>query len=184
VEQLMRLHAFTASLLHRPRHFTASPIPASSGIIPIVFGTTTTTLSNVFSNAQAEARRRNQDFVGTEDLAMSLLDLENSESARLLAQLHVESGYVRNVLSHTLPSGKEPPIVTGDLPISPRAQRLISNAVVAARNSGAEKVSTRHLLTALLDEAQGVVCESFRRAGADSSELVKAMDNKEVSAET
>jgi len=148
-----------------------------------VFGTTTDTLSKIFANAQTEARRLNQDFVGTEHLAMALLDQDDSEAGRLLAQLHVESGYVRNVLGHTLPTGKEPPVVTGNLPISPKAQRLISNAVVAAQHGGAPKVSTRHLLRALLSEAQGVVCESFRRSGADSAELVKVLGHKEVAAE-
>jgi ATP-dependent Clp protease ATP-binding subunit ClpC len=148
-----------------------------------VFGTTTDTLARVFAAAQDEARRLNQDFVGTEHLAMALLDQDDSEAGRLLAQLHVESGYVRNVLAHTLPTGKEPPVVTGNLPISPKAQRLISNAVVAAQHGGAPKVSTRHLLVALLSEAQGVVCESFRRSGADATELVKVLGHKEVAAE-
>ena len=149
-----------------------------------MFGTTTDTLSKIFTNAQAEARRLNQDFVGTEHLAMALLDQDDSEAGRLLAQLHVESGYVRNVLAHTLPSGKEPPVVTGNLPMSPKAQRLISNAVVAAQQTGAAKVSTKHLLWALLNEAQGAVCECFRRSGADSAELVKALATKQVVAET
>jgi ATP-dependent Clp protease ATP-binding subunit ClpC len=152
-------------------------------MIAAVFGTTTDTLSTIFTNAQAEARRLNQDFVGTEHLAMALLDQDDSEAGRVLAQMHVESGYVRNVLAHTLPTGKEPPVVTGNLPMSPKAQRLISNAVVGAQQSGAAKVSTKHLLWALLSEAQGAVCECSRRSGADSAELVKALNTKEVTAE-
>ena len=148
-----------------------------------MFGTTTDTLSKIFTNAQSEARRLNQDFVSTEHLAMALLDQDDSEAGRVLAQMHVESGYVRNVLAHTLPSGQEPPVVTGNLPMSPKAQRLISNAVVAAQQGGAAKVSTKHLLWALLSEAQGVVCESFRRSGADATELVKVLGSKQVAAE-
>src|SRR5687768_3865162 len=40
----------------------------------------TETLSKIFANAQEEARRMNQDFVGTEHLAMALLDLDDSEA--------------------------------------------------------------------------------------------------------
>jgi ATP-dependent Clp protease ATP-binding subunit ClpC len=152
-------------------------------IARVSFGTTTDTLSKIFANAQQEARRLNQDFVGTEHLAMALLDQDDSEAGRLLRQLHVETGYVRNVLGHTLPAGKEPPVVHGNLPMSPKAQRLVTGAVVAAQQARSEKVTTRHLLSALLAEAQGVVCESYRRSGADAAELVKAMKNKDVVAE-
>ena len=143
----------------------------------------TETLSAVFANAQQEARRLNQDFVGTEHLALALLDVDESEAARVLRQMNVESGYVRNALAHTLPTGKEPPVVTGQLPMSPKAQRLVTNAIVAAQAAGQSKVSTRFLLSVMLAEASGVVCESFRRSGAEAAELVKALREREVTAE-
>src|SRR5262245_29588685 len=106
----------------------------------------TETLSQVFSAAQQEARQLNQDFVGTEHLAMALLDRDDTEAGRVLEQMNVQAGYIRNALAHTLPAGKEPPIVTGQLPMSPKVQRLISNAAVTAQASGREKISTRLLL--------------------------------------
>ena len=69
---------------------------------------------------------------------------------------------------------------TGRLPISPKAQRLVSTALVAAQAAGRDKLSTRMLLSALLAEAGGVVCESFRRAGADLNELTKALRDRKV----
>jgi ATP-dependent Clp protease ATP-binding subunit ClpC len=143
----------------------------------------TDTLTKIFANAQQEARRMNQDFVGTEHLAMALLDLDDSEAGRILAQMNVESGYVRNQLQHALPSGKEPPVVSGNLPMSPKSQRLVTNAIVTAQAAGQAKVSTRFLLAALLAEASGVVCETFRRSGADAAELVKALRERKVTAE-
>jgi ATP-dependent Clp protease ATP-binding subunit ClpC len=143
----------------------------------------TQTLSSVFAGAQQEARRLNQDFVGTEHLALALLDQDDSEAGRILAQMNVLSGYVRNEIRHVLPAGKEPPIVAGQLPMSPKSQRLVTNAIVAARAAGQNKVSTRFLLAALVEEAQGAVCESFRRAGANGGELVKALRERDVTPE-
>jgi ATP-dependent Clp protease ATP-binding subunit ClpC len=144
----------------------------------------TETLSNVMAAAQAEARRLNQDFVGTEHLALALLDEEDSEAGRVLRQMNVEAGYVRNALAHTLPAGKQPPVVTGDLPVSPKAQRLVAQAMVAAQSAGKSKISTRLLLAALVSEAGGVVCETFRRSGAEGTELAKALRERDVTAES
>jgi ATP-dependent Clp protease ATP-binding subunit ClpC len=143
----------------------------------------TQTLTNIFAAAQQEARQLNQDFVGTEHLAMALLDADDSEAGRVLRVMNVESGYIRNALAHALPAGKDPPVVTGDLPMSPKSQRLVSGAIVAAQAAGRGRVSTRFLLAALLAEAAGVVCESFRRAGVDAAELVKALKQRDVTAE-
>src|SRR3954464_14923256 len=107
----------------------------------------TQTLERVFAKAQDEARRLNQEFVGTEHLAMALLDADSSEAGRILAQMNVQAGYVRNALGHTLPAGTEPPVVTGRLPMSPRSQRLVSKALVAAQATAQSKLSTRLLLS-------------------------------------
>jgi ATP-dependent Clp protease ATP-binding subunit ClpC len=140
----------------------------------------TQTLTNAFAGAQSEARRLNQDFVGTEHLAMALLDQDDSEAGRILAQMNLQAGYVRNSLGHALPVGKEPPVVAGLLPMSPKAQRLVTSAMVSAQAAGQIAVSTRMLLAALIEEAKGVVCESFRRSGADGAELVKALRGRDV----
>ena len=144
----------------------------------------TETLTQVIANAQHEARRLNQDFIGTEHLALALLDQEDSEAARVLAQMNVEAGYVRNALLHTMPAGKEPPVVAGKLPMSPRAQRLVTNSIVAAQAAGKAKISTRFLLAVLIAESSGVVCETFRRSGAEGTELAQALRERDVTPET
>ena len=143
----------------------------------------TETLARVIANAQDEARRLNQDFIGTEHLAIALLDVDNSEAGRVLAQMNVQSGYVRNALIHAVPAGKEAPVVTGRLPMSPKAQRLVTHAIVAAQAAGKSRVSTSILLATLLAETSGVVCEAFRRSGAQGAELIKALKEKDVAAE-
>jgi ATP-dependent Clp protease ATP-binding subunit ClpA len=144
----------------------------------------TGTLAKTIANAQLEARRLNQDFISTEHLALALLDLDDSEAGRVLAQMNVQAGYVRNALVHALPAGKEAPVVTGMLPMSPKAQRLLTHAIVAAQAAGKTKVSTSTMLATLLAETSGVVCEAFRRSGAEGSELVKALRERVVAAES
>ena len=59
----------------------------------------------------------------------------------------------------------------------------MTNAIVTAQAAGQAKVSTRFLLAALLAEASGVVCETFRRSGADAQELTKALRERHVTPE-
>jgi ATP-dependent Clp protease ATP-binding subunit ClpC len=143
----------------------------------------TETLHKILNTAQNEARNCNQEFVGIEHLALALLDDDNSEAVRVLQQMNVSSGYVRNALSHVLPGGKEPPIITGDLPLSPKVQRLINSAIVIAQSTGQLKLSSRHVLAAMLAEASGIICESFRRDGGDPFELAKALREREAAPE-
>src|SRR5438552_18195 len=109
----------------------------------------TETLARVLADAQAEARRLNQDFIGTEHLALALLDQNDSEAGRILAQMNVQAPHVRKALAHALPAAKDPPVVTGKLPMSPRAQRLVTHAIVAAQTSRQSRISTRFLLAVL-----------------------------------
>jgi ATP-dependent Clp protease ATP-binding subunit ClpA len=91
----------------------------------------------------------NQDFVGTEHLAMALLDAEDSEAGRILAQMNVQPGYVRNQLQHALPRerSRRRQRAAPDVAQDPAAgdQRDRDGA-----GFGQPKVSTRFLLAALL----------------------------------
>jgi ATP-dependent Clp protease ATP-binding subunit ClpC len=143
----------------------------------------TDTLHRIFDTAQQEARKCNQEFVGIEHLALALLDDDSSEAVRVLQQMNISSGFVRNALSHVLPGAKESPIITGNLPMSPKVQRLINSALVAAQAAGREKLSSRFVLSAMLAEASGVVCETFRGGGGDPNELARALRERDVTPE-
>jgi ATP-dependent Clp protease ATP-binding subunit ClpC len=143
----------------------------------------TDTLHRIFTTAQNEARKCNQEFVGVEHLALALLDDDSSEAVRLLQQMNISSGFVRNALSHVLPGGKAPPVITGNLPLSPKVQRMINTAVVHAQAAGQGKLSSRFVLAAILAEAGGIVCETFRGGGGDPAELAKALRDRPITAE-
>src|SRR5258707_11817917 len=82
--------------------------------------------------AQTAARELNQDFVGTEHFMLGLLATDG-EAVHALRTSHGEAETLKTALQHILPRGEKPPIVTGDLPLSPRAQRIINGAIVKAQ---------------------------------------------------
>lgn len=125
--------------------------------------------------AQAQARALNQDFVGTEHLLLGVLDDHASDAGKLLAASKIKPNELRHRLMDMLPKGEKPPIVSGPLPLSPKAQHVLNTALVKAGNGRLGRVPTRLLLLALLNESGTGVTESFRGVGADIDHLKQSL---------
>jgi ATP-dependent Clp protease ATP-binding subunit ClpA len=144
--------------------------------------TFTNTLRSALAGAQAAARSHNQDFVGTEHLMLGLLD-GDGEAVRTLRAAHAEAPRLRSSLDGGLPRGAEPPVVTGDLPLSPKAQRVINGALVKAQSLREPRVSTRLLLMSLLDDVPPAVRAALDAGGVDTETLAAKLAERPVAAE-
>ncbi len=144
--------------------------------------TFTDRLRSALAAAQAAARGHHQDFVGTEHLMLGLLSGDGQcEACRALRQAHAEAPRVRSALDAGLPTGTEPPVVHGDLPLSPRAQRVINGALVKAQSMRSPTVSTRFLLLSLLDDVPEAVRKALDACGVDTHTLAaKLAERPEV----
>src|SRR5687767_12513799 len=88
--------------------------------------------------AQEEARALNQDFVGTEHLLLGLLGAaDDAEAATGLRLAGIELDELRRKLMAALPHTAEAPVITGNLPLSPKSHRAINAALVKAQTTGA-----------------------------------------------
>jgi ATP-dependent Clp protease ATP-binding subunit ClpC len=132
----------------------------------------------VLDQAQTEARSLNQEFVGTEHMLLAMLGCHNCHVSRVLRQHHVDRDAVRTQLLSVLAYAEDSPNVTGNLPLSPKAQRAINAAVVMSRSLREQKVSTRVLLLALMDEQNTVFLKALRETGVDVESLVRALGEK------
>ena len=138
-------------------------------------------LKSALEKAQGEARTLNQDFVSTEHLLLGLLDIEGSEAVAGLRLGGVERDELRKKLTAALPRGGEPPVVTGTLPLSPKAARAVNGALVKAQASGAPRVSSRLLLCSLLEECETAVRSALRDSGADIEHLQRLLMQRDGS---
>jgi ATP-dependent Clp protease ATP-binding subunit ClpC len=133
-------------------------------------------LRRALDKAQDEARGLNQDFVSTEHLLLGLLDSgDDSEAVAGLKLAGVGLGELRQKLIDVLPRGAESPVVTGSLPLSPKARRVINTALVNAQSAGRPRVSSRSLLVSLLEDCETVVRSVMRDAGADLDHLQRVL---------
>jgi ATP-dependent Clp protease ATP-binding subunit ClpC len=121
--------------------------------------------------AQTQARELNQDFVGTEHLFLGVLADSGSEAGKLLTASRIKPDELRNRIMAMLPKGERAPIVSGPLPLSPKAQHVLNAALVKAGAGRLGRVPTRLLLLALLNESGTGVVDTFRRAGVDLDHL-------------
>jgi len=132
----------------------------------------------VLDDAQTQARALNQEFVGTEHMLLALLMCSNCQVSRLLRQHHVDRDAVRASLLSIMDFSEEAPGVTGALPMSPKAQRAVNNAVVMARSLREPKVSTRVLMLALMDEPKTEFMKSLKNTGVDVEQLLQGLAEK------
>ena len=135
----------------------------------------TATLRQVFQSAQEEARAHNQEFVGTEHLFLGLIRCQECEAEHVLREQELEPSQLRAVVQRGLPRGSEPPVIMGDLPLSPKAQRVINGAIVKAQALREAKISTRYLLLSLLDDPETLVREAIDDGGGDVNQLRQAL---------
>ena len=133
-------------------------------------------LSEALAQAQQEARALNQEFVGTEHLLLGLLAAgADTEALAGLKLAGVDRDALRKRVTESLPRAEQSPGITGDLPLSPNAQRAINAAVTKAQSLGSPRVSTRLLLGALLDECETLVRPAMRAVGADLDHLQRVL---------
>jgi ATP-dependent Clp protease ATP-binding subunit ClpC len=132
----------------------------------------------VLDQAQAEARALNQEFVGTEHMVLALLKSHGCQVSRVLNMQHVDREAVRSDMLAVMPYSETAPVVTGALPMSPKAQRVINSAIVLSRSMHEPKVSTRILLLALLEEKSTAFITALRQSGADVDGLIAALSEK------
>jgi ATP-dependent Clp protease ATP-binding subunit ClpC len=135
----------------------------------------TTRFRAALDEAQAEARLLNQDFVSTEHLLLGLIRTDDSEAVTGLRLAGVSPRELHQNLVNALPRGAEPPVVTGNLPLSPKARRAIDTAVVRAQSVGSPRVSSRMLLISLLEDSEAVAREAMRDAGTDLDHLQRIL---------
>jgi len=143
----------------------------------------TQSLRRSLDAAQGFARELHQDFVSTEHLMLGLLATDG-DALRALKSGHAEPKALKSALLATLPHGHPPSVVTGDLPLSPKAQRAINGAIVTAQVLRESHVSTRFLLKSLLDEPQSIVRQALEKAGVDIDALLPSLDEKPIAPES
>ena len=104
--------------------------------------------------AQEEARTLKHNYIGTEHILLGLLREEEGLAARMLDSFDVTVEEVRAQVARIVGQGDE--AVTGQIPFTPRAKKVLELALRETLSLGHNWVGTEHLLLGLVRENEGV----------------------------
>ncbi|MBP9732955.1 MAG: ATP-dependent Clp protease ATP-binding subunit [Candidatus Omnitrophica bacterium] len=116
--------------------------------------------------AKQEAKRFNHDYIGTEHILLGLLREGEGVAAAVLQSLNMNLDNIRLEVEKLVQPGPAT-VVSGDLPFTPKAKKVMELAMDEARALGHNYIGTEHLLLGLIREGEGVASQVFMNLGLD-----------------
>ena len=138
---------------------------------PVTFERYTDRARLAINNAVDEAKALQHNYVGTEHLLLALFDTTGGISDQVLAELGITHAAIVEAVEQLIGRGETP--VSGSVPFTPRAAKVLEQAVEAALNMGHNYIGTEHLLLALFRGQDGLAKKMLEERGA-STETVKS----------
>jgi len=120
--------------------------------------------------AKEEARRFNHDYIGTEHILLGLIKEGESVAAAVLQNLGLSLDTIRLEVEKLVQFGPST-IVSGDIPFTPKAKKVIELAMDEARRLGHNYIGTEHLLLGLIKEGEGVASHVLMNIGLDLNKV-------------
>jgi ATP-dependent Clp protease ATP-binding subunit ClpC len=120
--------------------------------------------------AQDEARALKHNYIGTEHILLGLLREEEGLAARVLESLDITVEEVREQVKRLIGQGDEE-IVTGQIPFTPRAKKVLELALREALSLGHNYIGTEHVLLGVVRENQGVAARILLHLDADAETI-------------
>jgi ATP-dependent Clp protease ATP-binding subunit ClpC len=120
--------------------------------------------------AKEEAKRFNHDYIGTEHILLGLIREGEGVASAVLQNLGLSLDKIRLEIEKLVQPGPAT-VVSGDIPFTPRAKRVIELSMEEARQLGHNYIGTEHLLLGLLHEGEGVAAQALLSLGLDLNKV-------------
>jgi hemolysin B len=121
--------------------------------------------------SQEEAKRLNHDQVTPEHVLLGLLREPESIAIKSLRNLKVDLDKLKIELETSMAKSSSNTKLFGQIPTSPRVQRLIAFSAEEAKAFGHNYIGTEHLLLGLLREENGVAYNVLTSLGIELNSL-------------
>jgi len=126
--------------------------------------------------SREEATKMGHDYVGTEHLLLGLLRVGSGMASKIMDAFKVDFERAKaEVMKMAKPSSDTQTI--GDLPLTPRAIKVLQGAVEEANRLKSGYVGTEHVLLALLAEEDGIAAQVMRGMGLTLEGVRKELGN-------
>ncbi len=116
--------------------------------------------------AKEEAKRFNHNHIGTEHILLGLIKEGEGVASAVLQNLGLSLDMIRLEVEKLVQPGPST-VISGDIPFTPKAKKVIELAMDEARHLGHNYIGTEHLLLGLIREAEGVASQVLLNLGLD-----------------
>jgi ATP-dependent Clp protease ATP-binding subunit ClpC len=126
--------------------------------------------------AKEEAKRFNHDYIGTEHILLGLIREGEGVAAAVLASFGLSSDKIRIEVEKLVQPGPST-VISGDLPFTPKAKKVIELAMEEARSLGHNYIGTEHLLLGLIREGEGIASQVLLNLGLELDKVREEVMN-------
>jgi len=126
--------------------------------------------------AKEEAKRFNHDYIGTEHILLGLVREGEGVAAAVLASFGLSPEKIRLEVEKLVQPGPST-VISGDLPFTPKAKKVIELAMDEARSLGHNYIGTEHLLLGLIREGEGVASQVLMNLGLEFDKVREEVMN-------
>lgn len=130
----------------------------------------------VVQQAHKEALRFGHDVIGTEHLLLGVLNDIDSICAKIFESSGVSPDEIRTQMESLLDKGAPRDRIV-DLPLSPRAKRVLDISMREARSMGINYVGAEHILLGLALEGEGLASQILSQFGLSITRIKKDIQN-------
>lgn len=116
--------------------------------------------------ARDEAKKLGNDYIGTEHMLLGLIIEGNGKAVSVLQSQNVDTDSLVTKLRSSLASG-DCLTLHPNIPMTPRAKRLLELSASEAKNLNSELVGTEHVLLAMFADEESQAFTFLTSAGAD-----------------
>lgn len=120
--------------------------------------------------AQKEARKFNQNYIGTEHILIGLLKENTATAAKVLQDNGVDYRKIKELMEDLIAPGDKVALKEKD-GYSPKATAVLDEAAVQAERFGYEKVGTEHILLALIKDSDNVAIRLLNTLGVSTQRI-------------
>jgi flavin reductase (DIM6/NTAB) family NADH-FMN oxidoreductase RutF len=133
----------------------------------------TTDAKKVLTQAQREAEKSGQSYIGTEHLLLAMFDEEAGGAARILAAMGITADQILESIGQVL--GSSPRIGMTDLIPTSRVKRVIELSFEEAQRMGSPFVDSSFLLLGIAIEGESIAAKVLEHLGATRERLIAAV---------
>ncbi|MGB1248077.1 MAG: Clp protease N-terminal domain-containing protein, partial [Chitinophagales bacterium] len=133
-------------------------------------------VKEAISNSREEALRLSHDVLGVEHLLLGLIRENENKAIRLLKSMDVDMVIVRKAIEKATKGRVSNTVVTGSIPLTKQAEKVLKIAVLEAKVLKSNTVETEHLLLAILKNKENVAAQILHQQDVDYSILKAELD--------